>query len=175
MGGGAELETVTIGKVRSKQWKMVGLGVLMTALSAYVGLVIAESTFHRFFGIAGLVMFGLATLVFVSGVMRRARGDVLVIGSDGFNYSGQAGFGFVAWSELEELWVVSVSGMTFVQGRVVSPDRLQRERGLLGRLQATMNRRSCDFWISDAALDRSAQEIYSLMDERCAPWHSGSA
>lgn len=146
------------------RWKMVGIGVLLTAASALLATL--DGQYERTVGLVGCVVFGGALLyMFWRAVWRPPS---LELTREGFvDDTSGISFGFVPWAEVESVLVVAVRGGTCVTLGLRDPLRSRSALPRYKRLLNGSNRRfyGGDVFIPAHALGVPADRLGALMDD----------
>jgi len=162
---------VRISAIRRQQWRLVGMGAVMSVVSVVLLLAgIGAGTP----GLLLLVVGALGALFFVPSTayllgQAARRGPALILSTHGFtDHASAISVGFVPWSEVTSIRASSVRGRAFVAVKVRDPRAVLARQPVWRRALLRLNRKwfEGDMFIPETILPVSAKELISLMNER---------
>lgn len=168
----ASHEDVRISPTRRQQWRLVGMGAIMSAVSVLI--LLAGIGAGGTEGLLVLLVGAVGTLFFVPStayLLRQAarRGPALILSTHGFtDHASAIGVGFVAWSEVADIRTSAVRGRAFVAVKVRDPRAVLARQSMWRRALLRLNRKwfEGDVFIPEAVLPVSAKKLISLMNEK---------
>jgi hypothetical protein len=117
-------------------------------------------------GLVGIVFFG-ACLVFGARMLIDSRPG-LVVRAEGFeDYSSGIAVGFVPWSDIREISVLSITGQRFIAVRVTNPEEYMKRGSAMQRMAHRGNMKLCGtpITISANTLRISLDELVRLLEQ----------
>jgi hypothetical protein len=165
-------EDVRISPTRRQQWKLVGMGAIMSAVSVLLLLAgIGTGAQGLLFLVVGALcgLFFVPSTAYLLGQAAR-RGPALVLSTHGFtDHASAIGVGFVPWSEVTSIGKRSVRGRGFVAVRIRDPRAVLARQPVWRRSLLRLNSKwfgDRDVFIPEMMLPISAKELISLMNEK---------
>lgn len=155
---------VVIDTPSRQRWRLAGIALIMTAVSAALVITQPYGDLGLVVGIAGLVFFGPLMLALLSRAIRRV--PALILSPAGFtDRSTLACGGFVPWQEVKGIEELVFRGRVFVA--VTMKDRAVFRRGLPAwrRLLLVINQRLIpgDVLIPESVLPVPPEELVRMM------------
>jgi hypothetical protein len=164
-------EDVRINPTRRQQWRLVGMGAIMSAVSVLLLLAgIGGGVRGLLFVVVGALgsLFFVPSTAYLLGQAAR-RGPAVILSTRGFtDHASAIGVGFVPWSEVTSIRTRSVRGRAFVAVKIRDPRAVLARQSAWRRALLRLNRKwfSGDVFIPETVLPISAKELISLMNEK---------